>query len=573
MIWKLKKGANPFAVKGYRDDLGISKPMAQILLSNKVEKSAAKALLSKPEQLFEMNKYVTGMVEAVQAIMAYMEQGKHFYIFADYDVDGFSSGYILYSYLKSKGADVEVKFPRREEGYGINLEWCKSIPHDNAIVITIDNGITAIDSISYLKEHNVPTIIIDHHEPAEELPPAEVICDAFLDGGYGTHLCAGALAWKAVTFMEWGLTDDIAKAETICMKYIPFAALATIADVMPPCNENRAIIQSGLNAINHKQSHILNVFMDSQRIESMRSKDIAWTVAPSLNACSRMNNMEIAEEFFLSEDTDEDNMFTIVSEIKKLNERRKKETQDALEEIIANNDFSKSHVCFIDATDYSTGLLGILAGKVSEMEGKPAIAYQSEGVDKENNIGRGSARGINVLDIINYEASKGNAYGALGHSDACGAVICTDKIKEFNEDLLASSVLVEIEDNIIEEAVELSAIITPDDMTYAIRSEINSFGYAAAEIPLIGILNVEIEPILWETKAGKKHLLLKMKDSRNRDKYAICWNGYDDYISMGSPNHMNIAGTLDNGGFCRWFKGAKLSENSTMLVIDRMEGA
>ena len=569
MIWKLKKGVNPFAIKRYQDDLGVSKPMAEILLSNGISKLSAWKLLKAPEQMFNMEDYVNGMVDTVQSIIAYMKQKEHFYIFADYDVDGFSSGYILYSYLKNKDVDVTIKFPTRNEGYGINLKWCKSVPKENSIVITIDNGITAIEPIAYLKEQGIPVIVIDHHEPAEELPPATIICDAFLDNEYGTHLCAGALAWKIVTFIEWGLSDDTSKAQEVCQQYIPYAALATIADVMPSCNENRAIIQAGLNAINKKQSRVLDSFMNSQSIETMRSKDIAWTVAPSLNACSRMNNMELAEEFFLSEDDPKKDLTSTISEIKRLNERRKKETQDAIDNIIANNDFSNSPVCFIDATNYSTGLLGILAGKISELTGKPAIAYQSD----ENNIGRGSARGINVYDIINYEAQKDNAIGALGHLDACGAIIRTDKIEEFNQDLLDSGLIQTIEENIIEKAVELNAVITPDDLNYAIRLEINSFGYTSSEIPLIGILDVEVEPVLWETKAGKKHILFKMKDSKKKEKYAIYWNGYDEYINMGSPKRINIAGTLDNGGFCRWFKGARLSENSTMLTIDVMEGA
>jgi len=119
----------------------------------------------------------------------------------------------------------------------------------------------------------------------------------------------------------------------------------------------------------------------------------------------------------------------------------------------------------------------------------------------------------------------------------------------------------------------LDAVITPDDMDYDTRMEINSFGYTSDDIPKLGILNAKVEAIPWETSGGKRHVLFRMRDSKNRSKYAVYWNGLGEYEDMGKPKYVNLCGSLDNGAFCRFFRGANLTEHSTILVVDKMDVA
>lgn len=557
----------------YKNQLDVSEPMAQILLSLNIDFDAAKALLQDPTDLFEINDKIYGQKDVVTFLSA-LSKNTVINIFADYDVDGLMSGYIAKHFFDSVGFITTIHYPSREEGYGLNIAYAEKIAKvskDNNIVLCVDNGITANQPIAYLEEHNVPVIVIDHHEPSDKLPEASAICDAWIDEGYGTHLCAAAVMWK--TIIAYGMMNGCSPEEIndIMTRYLPFVALATISDVMPPNNENRAIVQAGLKAIDAGQSTVINTLMTVENIEHMRTKDIAWTIAPELNACSRMDNIALAERLIFKEGEDGDDIKDTARAVKEINRKRKKVTEEACYEILNNNDFSEDIICFADCTKYPLGIIGIIAGKITEATGKPAVAYQ-----EKDGIGYGSARapqGINVKDLINFESQQGNAVGAMGHAEACGVQIIPERIKDLNQHLIESGTVIEtnIESGI--EALVYNAVITPDDMNYNIRREINSFGYTSKEIPTLGILDIDVTPIAWETSSGKRHLILNMKDSKGKDKYAVMWNGLDYYEEIGCPKKVNIAGTLDNGSFCRYFKGARIGEHSTILTIDNIEDA
>lgn len=600
MEWKVRK-EDALLVCKIEKELNISRPMAQIMVSLGLDYEQARKLLNDPTDLFEISNKIYGMEEAAKTILA--NTSKRCRIFADYDVDGLMSGFILYRYLSRRFENIDIYFPKREDGYGLNIKWCaEEVKEDpkNLLVITVDNGITAIEETKLLKENGATVVIIDHHEPSAVLPDADAICDAWVDGKYGTHLCAAAVVWKVVIEMELLKAKNPIVINKTMREFLPSVAIATISDVMPSNNENRAIIQEGLKLINAGKDKTMNVLMKEENIEKMRSRDVAWTIAPELNACSRMQEVELARKFIFGEDNSENYLSNVAKDIKLLNKKRKNLTQKAIEDILAGHDYSNDIVCFADATDYPIGLMGILAGKLSEMTGKPAIVYRHS--QEEEDLASGSARapeGYNIKDIINYETEQGNAMGAMGHAQACGCCIIPSRIDEFNESLknyvptISMDDVIDIDDDMdfedrlylaLTEGTDqetpmhpkedvLDAIITPDDMDYDTRMEINSFGYTSDDIPKIGILNTEVEAIPWETSGGKRHVLFRMRDSKNRSKYAVYWNGLGEYEDMGKPKYVNLCGSLDNGAFCRYFRGANLTEHSTILVVDKMDVA
>ena len=571
MIWNEKKVSKIELLK-YQKRLNISKPMATILLSLGIDFDTAEKLLNDPTDLFDVESKICGEAEVVSFLTG-LEKSTSIDIFADYDVDGLTSGFILNDYFRIMGYQSDVYYPERAGGYGINLDWCQEIVDAGGkhLVICVDNGITAVEPIKYLRENGIDVLVIDHHEPMKVLPNANAICDAWIDEGYGTHLCAAAVAWKVITSLSVAQGLPLDTVNAVVMGYLPFVALATISDVMPPCDENRAIVQAGLREIDNGSSTIIKALMNVENIEHMRTKDLAWTISPDLNSCSRMDNIALAERFMSMEGSeDEEDTLAVARAIRDTNRKRKDLTAKICEEIESKHDFSKDVVCFADCSEAPLGLIGIIAGKISENTGKPAIAYQ----EKEG-VGYGSARapqGVNIKDLVNYEANKDNAVAAMGHAEACGVQILTNKIEEFNKDLLDSGIVEIGDEEEREPVVELSVVITPDDMNYQTRREINSFGYTQKDIPTIGILGAEVEAIPWETSSGKRHVLFAMKDSQDKTKYAVLWNGLDFYEEIGSPKKINIAGTLDNGTFCRYCRGVHIGENSTILTIDYIEG-
>ena len=571
MIWNEKKVSQIDLLK-YQKKLGVSKPMAKILLSLGIKLDTAETLLNDPTDLFDLESEICGEAKVVEYLKN-VDDDTTVSVFADYDVDGLTSGFILNDYFRILGYKSDVYYPDRADGYGLNLEWCQEIVDSGRkqLVVCVDNGITANEEIQYLRDNDIDVIVIDHHEPGAYLPAANAICDAWIDEGYGTHLCAAAVAWKIVTRLALAKEKDLEIVEAVVMGYLPFAALATISDVMPPCDENRAIVQAGLKAMNDGTSNIIRSLMDVENIEHMRTKDVAWTIAPDLNSCSRMDNVALADRFFSKEGTDdEEDTLAIARAIRDLNKKRKELTTKLCDEITSRNDFSDDVVCFADCSEAPVGIIGIIAGKIAEVTGKPAVAYQ-----EKDGIGYGSARapqGVSVKDLINYEADKDNAVAAMGHAEACGVQILPDKIKEFNRDLVDSGIVKPVEREEAEQTIELDAVITPDDMNYTTRYEINSFGYTQKDIPLVGMLDMEVTAIPWETSSGKRHVIFAMEDSKGKPKYAVMWNGLDDYEDMGRPTKMNFAGTLDNGSFCRYCRDIKVGEYSTILTLDVMEG-
>lgn len=571
MIWNEKK-VNKIDLLKYQKRLGISRPMAAILLSLGIDFSTAEKLLNDPTDLFDVESEICGENEVVSYLKT-LREDTVIDIFADYDVDGLTSGFILNDYFRIMGYESNVYYPERSQGYGINKKWCEKIVAADGkhLVICVDNGITAIGPIQYLRDNGIDVLVVDHHEPGAVIPNANAVCDAWIDEGYGTHLCAAAVAWKVIISLSIAKEMPHDTINAIVMGYLPFVALATVADVMPPCDENRAIVQAGLREMDEGTSTVIKALMNVENIEHMRTKDLAWTISPDLNSCSRMDNMALAERFISMEGSeDEEDTLATARAVRDVNRKRKELTAKLCEEIESAHDFSKDVVCFADCSKAPLGLIGIIAGKISESTGKPAVAYQ-----KKDGVGYGSARapqGMSVKDLVNYEAGKDNAIAAMGHAEACGVQILPDKIEEFNRDLIESGIVEVTDEEETEPVIELDVVITPDDMNYQTRREINSFGYTQKDIPTIGILGAEVEAIPWETSSGKRHVLFAMKDSNDKVKYAVMWNGLDVYENMGSPKKINLAGTLDNGTFCRYCRGAHIGENSTILTVDYMEG-
>lgn len=580
----LRSNLNESRVERFSKQVGISKTMAEILLNKGVEEHEAKTIYEDATDLFDISSDIWGLNDVASALVN--QKDKKIHIFADYDVDGLASGFILNDYLSILGHNVDVYYPKREDGYGLNMVWTEKITKKGKkpTVICVDNGITQFDEIKYLKDHGCEVYVIDHHEPLSELPPADAICDAWVDQGYGTHLCAAAVVWKVIARMAILMDRPLDEINDTVMAYLPFVALATISDIMPACAENRAIIHEGLKAINEGHSTIIKALMDTEGIENASTKDIVWTIAPELNACSRMGHIEIASQFFKKEGEYDSETKSLAADIRSLNRRRKTLTEKAIEDILQNNDFSNDAVIFADMTEYPLGIIGIVAGKLVEVTGKPAVAYQKV---EDEDIATGSARapeGISIKDIINYEAERGNAVGAMGHAMACGVNIIPSKISNFLQDIMENPPVVSTADLDREKTVEteagkkpdaiiLDSAITPDEINFEIRREVNSFGYTAKELPTVGIIGATVEPVPWETSSGKRHILFRMKDSRNQSKYAVMWNGLDEYEEMGSPKKMNLAGFLDSGAFCRYCKDVNLSEHSTMLTLNYMEAA
>lgn len=552
-------------------ELGISELMANVLIKRNISLEDAKLLYNNPIMLLENPEDIYGMREVANKIVElYQEKpDRPFLIFADYDVDGMTSGYIMTSCLGELGLDTYPYFPERYEGYGLSIAFAEKVVEQMKdqlpVVITVDNGITAYEAADFLQEHNIPVLITDHHLPVskEELP-GDLQTDPWIDEKAGTHLCGAAVAWKTCLLVEELLEYLTGNEQNICQNYIPFVGIGLITDVMPPHIENRAIVKMALESINNKEVPLMNMFSEVFSIKNFTSKDIAWSVGPKFNSASRLGNTELATDvFFLQNPGDKDELEDKMVDIARMDNERKKLTDKAIAKAMEHSEeFLIDPICLFNCEGYPHGIAGIIAGKLAETFQKPALVYVE---DKVEDIATASCRGFNldIKTLINIAASKGYAIGAFGHSFACGATLipsCFEElkqcIKETLEEMIASGQLIQEEIKF-----EPDYYMTPEDINGKTLQELNAIPYLG-DYPVLAFKNQSVE---YSTPfKNKEHLVLKLADN----KYAVGWNMLSNYKELGYPDTLNLVGKLDEASFSAKTLGLKNSD--VIFLLDEI---
>ena len=478
------------------------------------------------------------------------------YIFADYDCDGVLSGYVLTSALREVAkCPIILKYPNRSEGYGLSMEWCEMIieeninNHSNVLVITVDNGISKRKEVARLKESGIEVIITDHHvAKEEEIPQDCIIVDPHnslieQDDTY-KHLCGCGVAFKVAEIVQHNFGKDN------MLHYTPYLTIATLADVMPLKNENVALIQYGLEIINSDNCPIgIKALKDLKDIDVITANDILWTIAPMINACGRMGDSELASKLFFLDEICTPN--EIVIKIDQVNEERKKITKKAIAKISKMN-FDENKVCIIPTEEYPAGILGIIAGKVSESFNKPAIVVYNKNGECHGSIR--SANGINMLALLKDLKEKGliETYG--GHEEACVCGFNIDKLDEIQNNLDASITpdLYRTQTTGNEKLV-IDEVITPSHFNKVVHTIVNLLpcDNRTYSNPTFALTNVKIKSHN-RFKSGYTELALKQDNQIfETSLYSSIANKFYDEIlpNLNEECEIHIAGTIDKKSF------------------------
>ena len=470
------------------------------------------------------------------------------YIFADYDCDGACSGYILADVLrKLTNNKVVLYYPERTEGYGININFCKSIVSDTSVdskdklVITVDNGITKFKEVKYLKDNGIEVIVTDHHPSKEgETPNCLIVnphnADVEQDDTF-KHLCGAGVAFKVAQLIQENF--DVYDM----MNYTPYLALATLSDVMPLVDENIALIQYGLEIMNGTDCPKgIKILKEQTKIDVMTSKDILWTVAPMINACGRMGNTALASKLFFVTDTIKEDVIDII----KINESRKTITKKAQAEISKMN-FDDNEVCIVTTNKYPNGILGIIAGKVAENFCKPSIVATLT----QDGLYHGSVRSFNRIDMVElFKDMKQQDlivdYG--GHSEACVCTFSLEQIdgmnKYFNDNI---TIVEDVAGDMIgdEPILKIDEIITLDYFSEVIYAIVNLFPcdgriyrnptFALTDLKVIGYSL---------SKNNPENIKFTIKQGKQRQEI-WAWGFGSKYIEeLNCPSTIHIAGEI-----------------------------
>lgn len=369
------------------------------------------------------------MGKTVHRILKAIKTREKIMIFGDYDCDGQTSTALLYRALVSLGAQVDFRVPLRSEGYGLRPTAMKQISsEDISLIITVDNGTSAHAALALATEMGIDVIVTDHHEILQGHPN----CYAFInpkreDNLYPCNYLAGVgVALKVVQALLCKLFGQEWKLR-IC-DFLDFAAIGTVADMMPLTGENRTIVALGIRMLNERPKQIFKKILQRMPDRQVNSTTIGFGIGPLLNACGRIANPNTSTRYLCEGDLTENDLLELIN----INDHRKvmtKEHFDLAEVIIRDQSLDDYNVIVIEGP-FHEGIIGLLASRITEKYAKPAIVI--------NHDGKGSCRSVqdtnfSIIKAIEECSSLLNNYG--GHRAAAGLSIDTHKIDDFRKDI------------------------------------------------------------------------------------------------------------------------------------------
>lgn len=429
--WTVNKASEQAATLA--EKLHISKLCADILAARGFTSAAdarsflSDGVISDPMLIRDMDKAVKAITEAVEA-------GESICIYGDYDCDGITATVILFSYLECMGAEVSYYIPEREEGYGLNAKAVQRLSDDGiSLIITVDNGISAIEEAELIYSLGMKLVITDHHSPLPtgELPKALAVVNPHRSDCISPYkdLCGCAVALKLVAAME---PDGV---QTVFQQYADLAALATVADVVPLTGENRTLVRYGLDLMSDTNNEGLSALMKRAKVSSpITSTSVAFGIAPRINASGRFGSPSEAAALLLSEDDDEAAM--LAERLDRLNAERKKCEGGIFAEICEQIDKNPQLLCgrvlCFAGEGWHHGVIGIIAARITEKYGKPAFVASFT----EDGEARGSARSIDGFSIYEaLSACKDRLTRFGGHVGAGGFSLPAGEVGDFFAEL------------------------------------------------------------------------------------------------------------------------------------------
>lgn len=372
---------------------------------------------------------IADMDKAALRIKGAIDNFEKICVYGDYDADGVTSTALMYSYLSSHGADVMYYIPDRiTEGYGMS---CSAVDKLHAqgvkLIVTVDNGVSAIEEIAYAKSLGIETVVTDHHMPGEQLPDAVAVVDPHRED-CNLHFkdWAGVgVAFKTVCALENGDYSEILN------EYADILAVGTVADVVDLKDENRAIVKYGVAKINANPCNGINALRQIAGVSdrALNGVGITFSLAPRINAAGRMESAETALKLLLCEDLSA--ALGIAEQVDNCNKQRHISENEIMEEAVACIEADKrlkyAKVIVVCGENWHHGVIGIVAARITEKYGRPSIVITFDG-DK----GTGSARsieGFSVYDAIKACGDFLTHFG--GHTMAAGLGIDRENVENF----------------------------------------------------------------------------------------------------------------------------------------------
>lgn len=443
--WRIRPH-DPQRIDALQRALGVPAVVAQLLLCRGVcEPQAARIFLdAKLSDLREPDE-LPGIEAAVEAIHRAVANRQRIVIYGDYDVDGMTATALLWQCLRLLGADVGYYVPNRiEEGYGLNDEALRKLATQGAkLIVTVDCGVTALAEAQTARELGLELVITDHHQLADRLPEATAIVHPTLPGSTYPF---GGLSGSGVAFkLAWALCQRASGAKRVSprmreflLQAVALASLGTIADVVPLIDENRVLVRHGLESLRQRPTLGLRTLLQITKLDrkaTLSTEDVAFTLAPRLNAAGRLCQAQLAVELLITDS--EDRATALAQYINELNGSRQ-----SLERSIYLAANKQAKELYNPADDsalvlgdrgWHPGVIGIVASRLVDKYHRPVILLSLDELSVAPAVG--SARSVPGFDLhraLTHCADHLLSYG--GHAAAAGLKLAEERIEPFRAD-------------------------------------------------------------------------------------------------------------------------------------------
>jgi single-stranded-DNA-specific exonuclease len=428
---------------------GIPAVVAQLLICRGIhDADGARAFLDVKLSGLRPPEELPGATRAAEILHEAIRDGRRITVYGDYDADGVTATAILLLCLKQLGAQADFYIPNRiDEGYGLNHDALRTIAGQGGdMVVTVDCGVTSIAEAETARELGLTLIITDHHQTADNLPPGAAIVHPGLPGTTYPFpgLCGAAVALK----LAWALCQQASDAKrvsdsmrTFLMRAVCLAAIGTVADVVPLVDENRILVRHGLNCLRHYPTPGLLALEQVTGLDKkpvIDCEDVAFSIAPRLNAAGRLGQAPLAVELLTTESPDRARK--LAEFIHGLNDQRQ-----SLERSVYKAANKLAHelgepadlpALVLSARGWHAGVIGIVAGRLAEQYHRPVVLISLDEMGTKPGMGSGrSITGFNLHAAL--AACSHHLLGHGGHQAAAGLTIDEAAIDAFRIDFCA----------------------------------------------------------------------------------------------------------------------------------------
>lgn len=379
---------------------------------------------------------IKDMEKAVKSIYTAVKNKDKITVFGDYDCDGVTATALLYSYLRDITDNVEYYIPDRlTEGYGMNSDAVNTLYENGTkLIVTVDNGIAAVEETELANSLGMKVVITDHHLPQEEMPKAAAIVDPHREDDTSEYenLCGAGIAYMLCFALNIGLRG-IREEQEMIRRFATLVTVGTVGDVVPLLGINRRMCQLGTKPgyadIGCGLSELNRLANNGDEITS---ESIGFKIAPCINAAGRLGDSRRAVELLLC--NDKEKAEALARELLAENENRKElceQIYNEAVEIIESRGLKYNGIIVAEKDDWHFGVIGIVASRICEKYSKPCILLSGSG-DSFHGSGR-SIRGFSLFDAITFAKEHTVVFG--GHELAAGVTVKREQLGAFSEKL------------------------------------------------------------------------------------------------------------------------------------------